>query len=174
MSRACGEMHERVDCSFSVKRAHEMALKVDVHNQRRQGQLQAKTVHWVLRIFATILGMIETDAYLVYSLTKRNEMSHNQFKKVLVEQLVKNTYGTLFRQAHLAPLEEDEAAPHLVKHTMGRLADLKRYQGEPSGDSKRLPYLIAGATTVYLLTPFLTTETYSCRSFGMDVLKDMK
>ena len=59
-----GEMYERVDRSSSVKRAHEMALKVDVDNQRRQGQLQGKTVHWVLRMFATILGMIETDVHL--------------------------------------------------------------------------------------------------------------
>ena len=69
---------------------------IDVHNHYRQGGLQLevawRTHNWVHRLFATVLGICETDAYLAISQLhpQRNttmKMAHRVFTERLVLQL---------------------------------------------------------------------------------------
>jgi len=93
----------QVEQEFKVKRPRlvfeyfETAKVIDVHNHLRQAGLGMErgvlTKSWVMRVFTTILGIIETDAYLAWKLEHPNGfMSHSQFTRQLVFALLENPY----------------------------------------------------------------------------------
>jgi len=111
---------KQVSREHSVKRSKlveeyfNAANAVDVHNHLRQGGLgmekRIRTKSWKMRLFCTIIGIIETDAFLAYRLETEARMeasrdldsdadddepgaaSHTSFTEKLIDQLLDNVY----------------------------------------------------------------------------------
>lgn len=68
------------------------ANSIDVHDHYRQGGLELerhwRTHKWVHRAFATVLGMVETDAYLAYTHFGKDRLSHTDFTRALADALL--------------------------------------------------------------------------------------
>lgn len=92
-------------CPTLVGEYFDAAKVIDVHNHYRQGGLGLeRAVHtkdWAFRLFCTLIGIIETDAYLAYCHDHRNDgddvLSHGQFTRALIRLLFNNPY----KQGHL-------------------------------------------------------------------------
>ena len=74
------------------------AQKIDVHNHLRQGSLKCDerpTHRWEIRMFQTILGMCEVDAYLAYKhfCPQQADRPHKSFLKRVILGLIHNKYG---------------------------------------------------------------------------------
>ena len=85
----------------------------------RQGGLALETAwrtpSWANRVVATVLGIVETDAYLLYKKFHpgSTKLSHADFTEVVVKGLLlQNSVGT---QAARRRLKSDtEALPHII------------------------------------------------------------
>lgn len=115
-SNARGEDHVKKRYSADGKRVefkvqrpqivveyYNSANAIDVHNHLRQGGLNLeeawRTETWWMRLYATFVGMIETNAYLAYSrLHPRadrdpsHDISHRRFTDTLAYALCHNTF----------------------------------------------------------------------------------
>lgn len=115
------------------------APAVDVHNHYRQGGLalekclQTKT--WWMRVFCTMLGIIETDAYVAYIrfCPHARGLSHRQFTLQLAAGLRDSTSGAASRasrrlrlQSTLAPLPLSSAC--YTSHVLKPLLQCERFQ----------------------------------------------
>ena len=74
------------------------AQKIDVHNHLRQGSLKCDerpTHRWEIRMFQTLLGMCEVDAYLAYThfCPQQAERPHKSFLRRVILGLIHNKYG---------------------------------------------------------------------------------
>jgi hypothetical protein len=75
------------------------APAVDIHNHYRQGGLaleqSIQTRTWWVRVFCTILGIIETDTYVAYIRFHQGaqELTHCEFTEHLALSLRENTFG---------------------------------------------------------------------------------
>ena len=80
------------------------APAVDIHNHYRQGGLglerSFQTQVWWMRVFCTILGMIETDAYVAYIRFHRgaHDMTHRGFAMQLATALANSHGATTARE----------------------------------------------------------------------------
>lgn len=76
------------------------APSIDVHNHLRQSGLALEEVwhtqNWKHRLYASLLGIIETNAYLAFKYFKKdvNKLSHADFTKNLAYQLVTTEWET--------------------------------------------------------------------------------
>jgi Transposase IS4 len=88
-----------------VKQYYSGFSKVDVHNHRRQGSLameeHIRTKNWVYRLINTTLGMIITDAYLIYKYVNKmknptsttlKQLSFRDFIGWVANDLIKNDF----------------------------------------------------------------------------------
>ena len=82
-----------------VEQYFDSASKIDVHNHLCQGSLALeeawRTRKWHRRVFATILGMVEVDAFLLHLALHLDgkSMEHRTFTERLALSLITNTYG---------------------------------------------------------------------------------
>jgi hypothetical protein len=94
------------------------AAAIDIHNHLRQGGLGLEkswiSQDWVKRILATLLGIIEVDAFLAFSYFRASQCSHANFTSAVVSQLLRATPG----QPVEAPRGDD------VIHKLVRVATL--------------------------------------------------
>ena len=93
------------------------APAIDIHNHNRQGGLALEMVWgtqtWWHRVLATMLGIIETNAFLAMRLFKptASEMSHHEFVRKLAKALINNPYreeGRQYGGRRQVEEEEDE------------------------------------------------------------------
>jgi hypothetical protein len=105
----------------------EVAKAVDVHNHYRQSGLalerNVQTKSWFFRLFCTILGIIEVDAYFAYLYDRADSpedvMDHLEFTKQLAKLLFDNPYKRDHIQRRKRNREEDGdidavQAPHVL------------------------------------------------------------
>lgn len=101
------------------------AQMIDVHNHLRQSSINLedtwRTKKWYHRMFATVFGMIITDAYLMYKYEKggpeAGELSLREFTSKLAEELVMNKWNEK-RARHPqddSTDEDDDAEPVVVE-----------------------------------------------------------
>jgi hypothetical protein len=115
------------------------APAVDVHNHYRQGGLALEkglqTKIWWMRVFCTILGIIETDAYVAYIrfCPDARGLSHRQFTLQLAASLRDVASGAATRavrrprtQPTLAPLPRSSAT--YPSHALKPLLECERFQ----------------------------------------------
>ena len=107
------------------------AQKIDVHNHRRQGpdgvRLEARsTKRWEIRFWQTMLGMIEVDSFLAYTrwCPGKSSVKHNQFLRVLTQQLLDNTVGCAPDAPVLRPRPPTNIGDAAVTQTMHQLKPL--------------------------------------------------
>ena len=102
-----------------VESYFDAASIIDINNHLRQGGLALETAwrtqSWACRVISTVLGMVETDAYLLF---KRfhpgsTKMSHSDFTEAVAEALLtstnkrKRTHATQQQDSH-------ETLPHNI------------------------------------------------------------
>ena len=112
---------------------YEFFSAVDVHDHLRQGSLRMeeawKTKTWAHRIFSTVLGIILTDCYLAYRMTKK---AHNGnvvptfsiFLGTLAEQMIHND-GL---QSSAVTRSDTEQRELVIEHRQGQLIDHPFYE----------------------------------------------
>ena len=83
-----------VDRAQMIEEYHAGAPALDVHNHLRQDGLALEKVwgthKWYHRIYASLFGIIETNAYLAFNYfrSQQQEVSHTEFKRKLAMQLI--------------------------------------------------------------------------------------
>jgi hypothetical protein len=148
--------HENDRYFISVKRPLLIQLfyasfsQVDIHDHYRQGSLalernwQTKT--WWHRIFATVFGMICTDAFLCYRFEFRARQQGGEvglftfrhFLHRLAFQLIKNTAGERELRGRRRGREDDEADNEEPQHRLLSMSELPCYAHlTPSQRAKR-------------------------------------
>ena len=118
----------------------------DVHNHYRQGSLALEeiwiTQTWWHRVLATVFGICEVDAYLVYRkfFPGPDHLSHRQFTEEIALCLIRNEIGSTgphFRRQTakrgISEVDEEEPIPHSLAlfsncASLQRDADGKRHQ----------------------------------------------
>lgn len=127
------------DGSFSIKTVKRPKLfqeyqqgagAVDVHNHIRQGRIRLeqvwKTHSWENRMTASLIGIVETNAFLAFNYFRENpsEMDHVKFRELLSSALLKDNDGDNANEGSaLAQTQNvlaqnqgsDNAGPHLLK-----------------------------------------------------------
>ena len=136
--RVVGEREEHyttcVDRPQLVQDYHEAANAIDVHNHYRQSGLALetgwKTKTWWHRTLATILGMIEVDAFLAYKHFKDKDIEHSHFTGMIIDELVFNHYDSRRRNVAGTPVvvrSKRRKQPAHV-HQMGKLRNLPHFE----------------------------------------------
>lgn len=128
------ERYERaVSRPAVVESYHSAAAAIGVHNHYRQAglglEMSWRTHRWWHRVFATILGIIEVDAYNAYCYFKgkdKREYPHLEFRKVLVASLLQNSYGRRMVQP-ISPVAPSTPQPRPAK----RVATLLEFHSTP-------------------------------------------
>jgi hypothetical protein len=86
------EVEVRIPRPAVVEKYFSNANAIDVHDHYRQGGLALerswRTHTWWHRVFATLLGMCETDAYLAFYHFGGHEVEHSRFTRALAAQLI--------------------------------------------------------------------------------------
>ena len=128
------------------------APSIDIHNHYRQGSLALEKVwstqRWWHRIFATLLGIIETNSYLAWKRWKPQaaDLSHRDFVAQLALQLIKNPFAEEGRQysSRRASSEEEvqeaEICPGISAselHQLVPLATASKYKKQKNSSSHR-------------------------------------
>lgn len=91
-----------------VEEYHRGAPAIDIHNHIRQDGLSLETVwrtqKWQHRMFACILGIVETNAFLAFNYFCKNASSnyidHATFTENLALQLITNTFTSVGQSEH--------------------------------------------------------------------------
>ena len=121
-----------------VEEYFDSASKIDVHNHLRQGSLALEeawgTRKWHHRVFASILGMVEVDAFLLYSALHLDgkSMEHRTFTERLALSLITNTYGVPV-SPHIRSLrspQQSESASTDTAHLFMPLTTLHQYESK--------------------------------------------
>ena len=77
-----------------VETYFDAASKIDINNHMRQGGLTLETAwrtqSWASRVVATVLGIVETDAYLLYKTfhPESTKLSHADFTEAVAKGLL--------------------------------------------------------------------------------------
>ena len=121
-----------------VEEYFDSASKIDVHNHLRQGSLALEeawgTRKWHHHVFATILGMVEVDAFLLYSALHLDgkSMEHRTFTEKLALSLITNTYGvpvSPHTRSLRSPQQSETASSHTT-HLFMPLTTLHQYESK--------------------------------------------
>ncbi|CAG4997474.1 unnamed protein product [Parnassius apollo] len=117
-----------------VQRYFDDAAAIDIHNHIRQDGLALEkawgTHEWEHRVYASVLGIIETNVYLIFNnffRAEHDQVSHTWFTTNLVFALTKNDVNNL--QENEPPPHEH--IPHMREHILEALSksdDRKRVQ----------------------------------------------
>ena len=81
-----------------------IASVIDEHNHFRQGSLAIErkilTKDWEMRIFSTMLGIMEVDAWRIFDYVniENEELKHKEFPERMTEFLLNNPYQGLGRE----------------------------------------------------------------------------
>jgi hypothetical protein len=119
------------------------APAVDIHNHYRQGGLalekNLQTKAWWMRVFCTILGIIETDAYVAYIrfCPHARGLSHRQLAASLRDTAVGAVSRSALRsraQPTLAPLPPSNA--WYPSHALKSLLECERFQKRRGTNSR--------------------------------------
>ena len=121
-----------------VEEYFDSASKIDVHNHLRQGSLALEeawgTRKWHHRVFASILGMVEVDAFLMYSALHLDgkSMEHRTFTERLALSLITNTYGVPVspHTRSLRSPQQSESASTDTAHLFMPLTTLHQYESK--------------------------------------------
>ncbi|KAL5490747.1 hypothetical protein EMCRGX_G015926 [Ephydatia muelleri] len=121
-----------------VEEYFDSASKIDVHNHLRQGSLALEeawgTRKWHHRVFASILGMVEVDAFLLYSALHLDgkSMEHRTFTERLALSLITNTYGVPVspHTRSLRSPQQSESASTDTAHLFMPLTTLHQYESK--------------------------------------------
>ena len=100
---------------------------IDIHDHLRQGLLQIerawKTNTWEHRIFGTMLGIIVTNAFLLYRYERKGadlaHMTYFEFVDVLVDQLIHSSDGVegmMLRPRAAAVVVQQPQLPDLARY----------------------------------------------------------
>eukprot|EP00121_Abeoforma_whisleri_P005887 Awhi_evm1s5339 len=140
--------------TYNVKRPllvhdyFEAAGKIDVHDHLRQGGLQLenfyRTQRWYHRCFSTLLGMIETNAFLGYKLEnpKGEYESHTDFTNQLAYELIHNPYveeqiAVQLRSASQRAFNQVDVNPSKNEHTLQSLSNVQDPKIQALNDRRR-------------------------------------
>jgi len=108
-----------------VEKYFSNANAIDVHDHYRQGGLALerswRTHTWWHRVFATLLGMCETDAYLAFYHFGGHDVQHPRFTRALAAQLIAcgrpaPVPPVLRHRLASAAMEDDEAGADWEAH----------------------------------------------------------
>ena len=94
-----------------VETYFDAASIIDINNHMRQGGVAVETAwqsqSWASRVISIILGIVETDAYLLYKKfhSGGSKISHSDFTEAVAK-------GLLIRRAHCASTGNSETLPH--------------------------------------------------------------
>jgi hypothetical protein len=114
------------------------AATIDVHNHHRQSALALeeawRTTTWWHRVFATIVGVTETDAYLAYNRWEHPErrLTHRQFTESVAIGLMR--YEEEDEEEGGAGGAPGEGGP---VHTVVALQSLPQYDGTSAGGKRK-------------------------------------
>ena len=122
-----------------VEEFFEGAQQIDVHNHLRQGRAgialeRRPAQHWRHRFHQTYLGMIEVDSYLAYRYfcPGKRAIKHNEFLRVLTQQLLDNKIGCAPDAPVLRPRHDKSTGGSVSGsvHGLKLLRNAKYYKGK--------------------------------------------
>lgn len=124
------------------------AQTIDVHNHHRQGilalEVSLATKVWWKRVYASVLGMIETNAFLAYlrmhprALTdpRHTDLTHKEFTSMLAYSLVTNSLDNS-PSTSLRPRQDRPEEHPPCFHTLSPLWQTDRKYAEKKEDGKK-------------------------------------
>jgi hypothetical protein len=123
-----------------VEEYFQAASIIDINNHLRQGGLALErswqTLHWEHRVIATILGIIECDAYLLWNHfhCPNDTWTHSDFTEELALQLLKGAGPRELRSAEHAQViaQHEPSCPHDIRP----LSSLPQYSSKKTKDGR--------------------------------------
>ena len=132
---------KHVKRSKLVEEYFDSASVIDINNHVRQGGLSLetawKTHNWTSRVISTILGIVETDAYLMWKHFHPDgkNWDHASFTEELAMQLLSIPKEGTSPNVSLDSTNEDI----LKEHDVRPLSELQQYKGQTSSGKARVP-----------------------------------